>query len=215
MRNPAGTSVNTNGKTGSTIANLTITGSGTALLATGNMTGTAKVAGTTSNPLGLTAAGATAVRSVTMSGDGTTNPQRGVWLKYTPAAAPTIPAEIALAGDIEFTDTVIGNMNNTGFRVDGLDSGPAGVFSKTGNANINFSGSLTSDVANNGGIPSPIIDINSITNAAPANPGTIINLASTGAPSGSVIPNQILDVGGDGVVIEANDAGTRRSTLEA
>ena len=38
--------------------------------------------------------------------------------------------------------------------------------------------------------------------------GGTVNLASTGAPSGSVIPNQILDVGGDGVVIEANAAGT-------
>jgi hypothetical protein len=135
-----------------------------------------------------------------MSGDGTTNPQRGVWLKYAPAVTgpPAIP-EAALAGDIEFTDTVIGNMNNTGFRVDGLDSTGA---TKSGNANINFSGSLTSDIASNGGVPSPIIDINNLGSA-----GSKINLASTGAPSGSVVPNQILDIGGDGIVIEANDAG--------
>ena len=124
-------------------------------------------AGTTANPLGLTTSGATAVRNVTMSGDGTTNPQRGVWLNGDLAD---------LAGDIEFTDTVIGNMNNTGFRVDGLSS--AGAI--TGNANINFSGSLTSDVANNGGIPSPIIDINRMA-------GGTINLASSGAPSGWVV----------------------------
>lgn len=38
--------------------------------------------------------------------------------------------------------------------------------------------------------------------------GGTINLASSGAPSGSVIPNQILDVGGDGVVIELNETPT-------
>ena len=196
LSNPAGTSVNTNGKTGSTIANLTITASGTALLASGNMTSPLPAgitsplqpAGTTANPLGLTTSGATAVRNVTMSGDGTTNPQRGVWLNG---------ASADLAGDIEFTDTSIGNMNNTSFRVDGKSSAGA----KTGNANINFSGSLTSDVASNGGVPSPIIDINNMA-------GGTINLASSGAPSGSFIPNQILDVGGDGVVIELNETPT-------
>ena len=61
------------------------------------MTGAvARRVGTTANPLGLTTAGATAVRNVTIAGDGTTNPQRGVWLDNT-------------IGAIEFTDTVVGN----------------------------------------------------------------------------------------------------------
>jgi hypothetical protein len=80
-------------------------------------------------------------------------------------------------------------MNNTGFRVDG------------GSAKVDFSGSLTSNVANNGGIPSPIIDINNTT-------GGTINLASGGAPSGSTVANQILDIGGEGILIEANASAT-------
>ena len=80
-------------------------------------------------------------------------------------------------------------MNNTGFRVDG------------GTANIKYFGSLTSDIANNGGVPSPIIDINSTT-------GGEINLASIGVPSGSVVPNEILDIGGEGIRIESNSATT-------
>ena len=60
---------------------------------------------------------------------------------------------------------------------------------------------MFTDVAFNGGVPSPIIDINDMTSGE-------VNLASTGAPSGSRVPNQILDVGGDGVVIESNAAGT-------
>jgi hypothetical protein len=172
LNNPAGPSIETNNKGGLTIANLTVTGSQTGLLASSNLTGAPKAAGTTANPQGTTTAGATAVRNVTISGDGSTNPQRGVWLTDA-------------TGDIEFTDTVIGNMNNTGFRVD------------RGNANIDFSGTLTNDVAFNGNVPSTIIDINNTT-------GGTINLAYGGAPSGSVIPNEILDIGGEGILIESN-----------
>ena len=111
--NPSGPSVDTNGQAGTTTANLTITGSQTGFLASGNMTGAvARRPGTTANPLGLTTTGATAVRNVTIAGDGTTNPQRGVWLSNTTGSRGS-------SGDIEFTDTVVGNMNNTGFRVDG------------------------------------------------------------------------------------------------
>ena len=181
LNNPAGPSIDTNGQGGLTIANLTVTGSQTGILASGNLTGTPKAAGTTANPLGTTTAGktnagATAVRNVTISGDGSTNPQRGVWLTST-------------TGAIEFTDTVIGNMNNTGFRVDG------------GDANIDFSGSLTNDVAFNGGVPSLIIDISDTT-------GGEINLAYGGAPSGSIIPNEILDIGGEGILINSNSSTT-------
>ncbi len=180
LSNPSGPSVDTNGQAGTTTANLTITGSQTGFLASDNMTGAvARRPGTTANPLGNTTTGATAVRSVTIAGDGTTNPQRGVWLLNN------------TAGAIEFTDTVVGNTNNTAFRVEG----------GTTTSDIKFSGTMFTDVAFNGGVPSPIIDINNMT-------GGEVHLASTGAPSGSRVPNQILDVGGDGVVIENNAAGT-------
>jgi hypothetical protein len=177
LSNPAGSSVEIPGMGGATVANLTINGSQTGILASGNLTSPSSApVGTTARPTAASVAGATTVTNVTIAGDGTTNLQRGVFLN-------------GASGDIAFTEVAVGNMNNTGFRVDG------------GSANVNFSGSLTSNVATNGGIPSPIIDINNTT-------GGTINLASGGAPSGSTVPNQILDVGGEGIVIEANASAT-------
>jgi hypothetical protein len=177
LSNPAGTSVEIPGQGGATVANFTINGSGTGILASGNLNSTNSApVGTTARPTATSVAGATTVTNVTIAGDGSTNFQRGVYLN-------------GASGNIAFTDVAIGNMNNTGFRVDG------------GAANVNFSGSITSNVANNGGIASPIIDINNTT-------GGTINLAYGGAPSGSIIPNQILDVGGEGIVIESNSPTT-------
>ncbi len=95
----------------------------------------------------------------------------------------------AATGDIDFTDTVIGGTTAGAFRVDG------------GNANVDYQGQIVNNINTNGGVPSTLVDINNTT-------GGTINLAVGGAPSGALQPNTISDLGGQGIVIEANAAAT-------
>lgn len=162
LSNPGGASVQIPGTGGVRVENLTITGSNKGISATGNLTATNNAP--------------SRVNNVTIAGDGTAAPQRGVEIE-------------SASGAIEFTNTAIANMNNTGFLV------------QAGNANIDYYGSITSNFANNGGVASPIIDINSTT-------GGTINLAFNGPPAGSTIPNAITDIGGGGILIESNSNTT-------
>ena len=111
-----------------------------------------------------------------MLGNGTSATQRGVYL-----SAPT--------GDINFTDTAVGQTTAGAFRVDG------------GNANITYQGLIANNINGNGGVPSTLVDINNTT-------GGTINLAVGGTPAGALQPNAISDLGGQGIVIEANAAAT-------
>ncbi len=189
LSNPAGASVDIPGQGGATVANFTIAGSAIGIRASGNLDGTAQRFGTTANPYNtaLSTTGASSIRNVTISGDGSTNLQKGVLISGTGAAQPT--------GGIEFTDVAIGNMNNTGFQVGDGNS------TSGGDVNISYSGRIVNDTALNGGIASTIIDVNSKT-------GGTVNLAYRGAPSGSTVPNEILDVGGEGILIDSNSPTT-------
>ena len=104
LSNPGGTSIDTNGQGGSTIANLDIVGSQEALLVQGgDLNGTAQPFGTTANPYNsaISLAGGTSVRNVNIGGDGTAAIQRGVRITSS-------------TGGIEFTDTTIANMTRSG-----------------------------------------------------------------------------------------------------
>ena len=95
----------------------------------------------------------------------------------------------APSGDINFRDTAVGGTTAGAFRVDG------------GNANINYQGLIANNINTNGGVPSTLVDINNTT-------GGTINLAVGGTPAGALQPNAISDLGGQGIVIEANAAAT-------
>ena len=116
------------------------------------------------------------VDNVSIAGSGLSDPQTGVYLQDA-------------TGGINFTNTAIANMTNGGFVVDG------------GAPNVNFQGSITNDVATNGGAVSPIVEITNTT-------GGVINLAVGAAPNGSTVANSIVDTGGAGIVIANNTGGT-------
>ena len=103
----------------------------------------------------------------------------------TPASQTGVKIENA-GGTINFTDTAIENMTDRGFFVRG------------GNADISYQGSIKSDTSKNGGVVTPIVEISDTT-------GGTISLASGAAPAGSTVPNEIVDVGGDGIFIGGNN----------
>ena len=179
LSNPGGTSIDTNGQCGSTIANLDIVGSQEALLVQGgDLNGTAQPFGTTANPYNsaISLAGGTSVRNVNIAGDGTAAIQRGVRVTNS-------------TGGIEFTDTTIANMTRSGLLID----------QNTGVLNVSYDGRIVSDTANTGGITSPLVVIDS-------NTGTgNFDIAVGNPPAGSLITtNELSDTGGDGIIISNN-----------
>lgn len=128
---------------------------------------------------GISAAGnvdGTTVRKVQIEGNGTSAPQKGVMLNNA-------------SGDIAFYDTKITDMTRAGLQVTG------------GSADVDYQGSITSNVATNGGVASPIIDIVDTT-------GGTINVAFNGPLPGGTVPNEVTDIGGGGIVIAGNAADT-------
>jgi len=187
LSNPGGTSIDTNGQGGLTIANLDIVGSNEALLVQGgDLNGTAQPFGTTANPYNsaISLAGGTSVRNVNRGGDGTAAIQRGVRITNS-------------TGGIEFTDTTIANMTRSGLLVDHY----------TGALNVSYDGRIVSDTANTGGITSPLVVIDSNTGA-----GTF-DIAVGNPPAGSLITtNELSDTGGEGIII-SNNADTVTNNL--
>ncbi|MBT6643576.1 MAG: hypothetical protein HOB45_10580, partial [Planctomycetaceae bacterium] len=187
LSNPGGTSIDTNGQGGLTIANLDIVGSNEALLVQGgDLNGTAQPFGTTANPYdsAISLAGGTSVRNVNIGGDGTAAIQRGVRITDS-------------TGGIEFTDTTIANMTRSGLLID----------NNTGALNVSYDGRIVSDTANTGGIASPLVVIDSNTGA-----GTF-DIAVGSPPAGSLITtNELSDTGGEGIII-SNNADTVTNNL--
>ncbi|MBT6919036.1 MAG: hypothetical protein HN985_04870 [Planctomycetaceae bacterium] len=187
LSNPGGTSIDTNGQGGLTIANLDIVGSNEALLVQGgDLNGTAQPFGTTANPYNsaISLAGGTSVRNVNIGGDGTAAIQRGVRITDS-------------TGGIEFTDTTIANMTRSGLLID----------NNTGALLVSYDGRIVSDTANTGGIASPLVVIDSNTGA-----GTF-DIAVGSPPAGSLITtNELSDTGGEGIII-SNNADTVANNL--
>ena len=187
LSNPGGTSIDTNGQGGLTIANLDIVGSNEALLVQGgDLNGTAQPFGTTANPYNsaISLAGGTSVRNVNIGGDGTAAIQRGVRITDS-------------TGGIEFTDTTIANMTRSGLLID----------NNTGALLVSYDGRIVSDTANTGGIASPLVVIDSNTGA-----GTF-DIAVGSPPAGSLITtNELSDTGGEGIII-SNNADTVTNNL--
>ena len=202
LSNPGGTSIDTNGQGGVTIANIDVTGSANALLVNGNLTGTAQPLGTTANPYNtaISQAGGSSVRLSTFSGDNSTNAQRGVSIE-------------GASGGIEFTDTQIANMTRTGMLIqnntDTVDTlyDPSRLGAVPGTNNVatwvTFDGSITSSVPAAGGVVSPLIYIQNNTGNGS------YDIASGNPPAGSVIPNEVSDSEGDGIIVQANADGTK------
>ncbi len=165
--NPAGDSIAIDGTKagGATIADLDIIGSKTGIYATGPLTSAAGK--------GLT------VQGVSISGNGTSASQSGVYLQ-------------AASGKAVFKDTEIVNMNAGGLVVTGPGAGPLA---------IDYQGSITSDTKANGGVASPLVYIADVQ-------GGTINLATGGGAIGSTVPNEITDIGGAGIQLVGNAAGT-------
>jgi hypothetical protein len=187
LSNPGGTSIDTNGQGGLTIANLDIVGSNEAMLVQGgDLNGTAQPFGTTANPYNsaISLAGGTSVRNVNIGGDGTAAIQRGVRI-------------INSTGGIEFTDTTIANMTRAGLLID----------QNTGALNVSYDGRIVSDIANTGNIASPLVVIDSNTGAGN------FDIAVGSPPAGSLITtNELSDTGGEGIII-SNNADTVANNL--
>ena len=167
LSNPAGDSIAIDGVIagGATVAGVDIIGSRTGIFATGPLTSTAG--------RGLT------VQNVSITGNGTTASQAGVYLE-------------AASGKATFTDTQIANMTDGGLVVTAAGAGPL---------DLDYQGSITSDTALNGGAVSPIVYIGDTQ-------GGTINVATGGAAAGATVPNQISDTGGSGIQITGNAAAT-------
>ncbi|MFM7244780.1 MAG: hypothetical protein ACKO40_11520 [Planctomycetaceae bacterium] len=107
----------------------------------------------------------------------------------TTAPQTGISISKATAGRIEFTDTSVTNMTTAGLLVE------------QSSAEVSFQGSLVSDVATNGGAVAPIVYLAD-------NVGAKIDIAAGGTPTGSTVPNQVSDTGGQGIRILGNDSDT-------
>jgi hypothetical protein len=122
--------------------------------------------------------GSSKVDNVSISGNGTSAPQTGIQITK------------ATGGRIVFTDTSVTNMTTAGLVVD-----------NSKDVDVSYQGSLVSDVATNGGSVAPLILLASNTNAT-------IDIATGSAPTGSTVPNQVSDTGGQGIRIIGNDSDT-------
>jgi len=167
LSNPAGDSIAIVGPAaaGATIAGVDIIGSLTGIYATGPLTSAAG--------RGLT------VQNVSITGNGTTASQSGVYLE-------------GASGKATFTETQITNMTDGGLVVTGAGADPL---------DLDYQGSITSDTAQNGGAVSPIVYIADTQGGA-------INVAVGGAAGGATVPNQVSDTGGSGIQIVNNAAAT-------
>jgi hypothetical protein len=167
LSNPAGDSIAIVGPNaaGATVADLDIIGSSTGIYATG--------------PLTSDAGRPTTVQNVTISGNGTTANQTGVYLE-------------AASGAISFSDTEIANMTEGGLVVAAPGSGPL---------DLEYQGSITSDTSLNGGAVAPIVYISDVQ-------GGTLNIATGGGEAGSTVPNAVKDTGGSGIQIVGNAAST-------
>jgi hypothetical protein len=154
LSNPAGDSIAIVGPAaaGATVADLDVLGSRTGIYAAG--------------PLTSDAGRPTVVQNVTISGNGTTAPQTGVYVENG-------------SGTITFSDTAIENMTDDGLAVVG------------GNASVSYQGSIKNDVSENGGVSTPIIRIQETTGGtinlavggAPSEstvPNEIVDIGGTG-----------------------------------
>jgi len=167
LSNPAGDSIAIDGAIagGATVAGIDIIGSRTGIYATGPLTSAA------GRPL--------TVQNVSITGNGTTAAQEGVYLE-------------AASGKATFADTSIANMTTAGFTIAGTPAGPL---------DVDYQGSITNDTALNGGAVAPIVYIADTAGGA-------INMATGGGAAGSTVPNQISDTGGSGIQIVNNAAAT-------
>ena len=179
---------------GATIANITTLGSIIGINGRDNLNGTAQPIGTTANKLGssISNLGGSSVRNVLIKGDGTAGDQTGVLLASDVTGIATAPR-----GGIEFTDTQIENTAAQSFQVgDGL---PATAGSG-GSVNVDYYGSIKVDRTLNGNFDNILVDIGGKT------AGTI-NITAGGTPVNARVENELLDIGGEGIFIEGNDAG--------
>tara|TARA_Y100000385_G_scaffold286411_1_gene348366 strand:- start:3220 stop:6492 length:3273 start_codon:yes stop_codon:yes gene_type:complete len=205
---------------GATVANLSIIGSQIGIDASGDLSngGLAQPIGTTSNPFGsaISAGGGSSVRNVAITGNGTSSLQRGVRIaqERDPISPPndppvnTVNLTTVPAGGIEFSDTAISLTTAQAFQV-GLENQPlpappappTAIAGSGGDVDIDYYGSISNNINQNGNFETLLISVAGRT-------GGTINLAATSAPPQTTIANQILDIGGQGILILENAGGT-------
>ncbi len=193
---------------GVTIANISTIGSNVGIDASGNLSsGIGQPAGTTANPFGtaIANAGGSAVRNVSISGDGTNDLQKGVRIAgiVDPATGNTTTSNPT--GGIEFSDTSINITTAQAFQVGAITEAPAvagdAILGSGGDVSINYLGSITNNISQNGNFPSVLVTVLGKT-------GGTVNITASGTPLDATVENKILDVGGQGILIEENDAPT-------
>jgi hypothetical protein len=89
-------------------------------------------------------------------------------------------------GAIAFTDTSISDMSRNGLLVQG------------GAPTVQYQGSISNSIAGSG----PVVEIRDTT-------GGDIAIATGSPPGGSKVPNQVVDTGGEGILISQNAAATK------
>ena len=199
---------------GVTIANISTIGSGIGIRASGNVTNTNEApqpVGTTNNPVGSQIAnnGGSAVRNVSISGDGTSTEQAGIVIAGNRNGDLNFVAGTAPTGGIEFSDTSIGLTTADAFEV-GLTTLAGGaptsvpISGSGGDVDIDFSGSITNNINANGNQETLLIAVLGKT-------GGDVNIAGTSTPVGAAVENQIQDIGGRGIYLAGNTTETRIS----
>jgi len=104
-------------------------------------------------------------------------------------------ALLKAGGNVVVSNTYVENMTDTGIRVDGVDP-------VSGNApNLSFQGAVVNSGTSGGGT-SPIIEVKNTLGGG----GGDIRIAAGPTPAGATVPNQVVDIGGGGVVVENSDS---------
>ncbi len=112
-----------------------------------------------------------------------------VAINGTQKAGQTGVALLDATGEVAFQNTIIRNMTNAGIHVEG------------GSANVTYNGAIRNNVATNGGFSSPAVDVIDTK-------GGTVSIAVGQAPAGSTIPNEVVDIGGQGIYVALNKPET-------
>ena len=192
---------------GVTIANIDIVGSTYGIAAAGDLNGTAQPVGTTANPTAssISNLGGSSVRNVSISGDGTNDRQTGVIVAGIRTTGTNTFTDEPTGG-LEFTDTTIGLTTAQGLQV-GLEQllipvPPStdyieAIANSGGDVNIDYSGSITNNINQNGNFSSLLMFIG-------GKAGGTVNVAASSTPFGATVANQVQDIGGEGIYITQN-----------
>jgi hypothetical protein len=183
LTNPAGASVFINGAVapGAVVQNFFITGSGTGIYASGNLSSGLARSGVAAPITTASATGDTVINRVTVSSTGPN--QTGIFLNGDPSL---VTSATNLDGQITFYDTAVSGSTDYGMIV----TGPSNATFRA-----DYNGSIESSRADK------IVLVQNMS-------GGTVDIAQGNPPAGSFVPNQVHAGGGGGVEILSNSANT-------